>query len=528
MIKQIKTLTKLQLKNLYGLNVFRFTKNKKEKTRKRLLAIIYTILILMACCHIGMTTFGYIYIGSAEMVPAYLIMLCSFLILFFSIFKAGSVIFQKNAYDILCSLPISQSAIVVSRFLRMYVENLLLTFVIMASGILVYGIMIRPGISFYMIGFLSTIIIPFLPITIATFFGAMITAIASRMKHKSLVTAALSILLFAFIMLGTSQLTAIETDFSIEMLQNLSDIVLTIIKGIYPPAIWLGSAMLSGNYLTCFTWMAAALLLFAFTMGIVSSNFHRICRGLYSTSAKHNYQMGSLKKESVLTALYRRELKRYFSSSVYVSNTIIGPIIAVLFSVSVLVMGVDQIQQFIKIPMNITGALPFVLAGIFCMMPTTCTSISLEGKEWWIAKSLPIKTKDLLDSKILFNLSLILPFFLISEVFLTIALRPGFVELVWMLVIPIIMISFACIFGISINLKMPVFDWENEVVIVKQSVSSLIGGLGGVVIALVCMVPILLAPTEYTNLVKLVVCILILCLTGFLYKNNNAVNLQNL
>ena len=29
MIKQIKTLTKLQLKNLYGLNVFRFTKNKK-------------------------------------------------------------------------------------------------------------------------------------------------------------------------------------------------------------------------------------------------------------------------------------------------------------------------------------------------------------------------------------------------------------------------------------------------------------------------------------------------------------------
>ena len=34
MIKQIKSLTKLQLKNLYGLNVFRFTKDKKEKARK--------------------------------------------------------------------------------------------------------------------------------------------------------------------------------------------------------------------------------------------------------------------------------------------------------------------------------------------------------------------------------------------------------------------------------------------------------------------------------------------------------------
>ena len=63
MIKQIKSLTKLQLKNLYGLNVFRFTKDKKEKTRKASLLIIYIFLILMACGYIGMATFGYITLG---------------------------------------------------------------------------------------------------------------------------------------------------------------------------------------------------------------------------------------------------------------------------------------------------------------------------------------------------------------------------------------------------------------------------------------------------------------------------------
>ena len=236
MIKQIKSLTKLQLKNLYGLNVFRFTKDKKEKARKGSLLIIYIFLILMACGYIGLATFGYISLGLGEMIPAYLIMLSSFMILFFAIFKAGSVIFQKNAYDILCSLPLSQTAIVVSRFIRMYVENLLLSFIVMVSGILVYGVMERPEISFYLIGIIVTLFIPLIPITIATFLGAVITAIASRMKHKSMVSAFLSILLIAGIMFGGSKLSAMEEDFSVEMLQNMLDMVSAVIEKMYPPA----------------------------------------------------------------------------------------------------------------------------------------------------------------------------------------------------------------------------------------------------------------------------------------------------
>lgn len=181
-----------------------------------------------------------------------------------------------------------------------------------------------------------------------------------------------------------------------------------------------------------------------------------------------------------------------------------------------------------QLPINITKILPYILAGIFCLMSTTCTSISMEGKEWWIAKSLPIKTKDLLDSKLLLNLSLILPFFLVSEVLLVIAIRPDFIELLWILVIPVVLILFGCVFGITVNLKMPVFDWENEVTIVKQSASSMIGSLAGFVMSLLCMVPVLFIPAAYGNLVKLAICILMLGLTGLLYKKNNAVNLQEL
>ena len=250
-MKQISNLVKLQLKNLYGINVIRHTTDKKVKKRKLALAVVYAVLAVMICFYMGAAAYGYIALGLGEMVPAYLVMVSSLLILFFAILKAGNVIFQKESYDILCSLPVSQAAIVVSRFVRMYVENLLLVCGIMLPGILVYGVMIRPGISFYLIGFIVTVFVPLIPITIAAFLGALITAIASRMKHKNLVSVVLSLLLFGGIMLGTSQMKMIEDDFSVEMLQSISDVVLTLIKSIYPPAIWMGNAMLEGNFVTC-------------------------------------------------------------------------------------------------------------------------------------------------------------------------------------------------------------------------------------------------------------------------------------
>ena len=528
MMKQIKTLTKLQLQNLYGLNVFRYTKDKKKKKTTIGLGVVWVLLIVMIATYIGGATFGYVYLGMAEIVPAYLIMLASLIILMFAIFKAGSVIFQENAYDILCSLPVSQTAIVVSRFLRMYVENLLLTLLVMVPGIVVYGVMVKPALSFYLIGAVVTVFVPLIPITIATFFGALVTAISSRMKHKSLVSAALSVGLVIAIMASTGTMSTMEEEFSIEMLQNMSEIVTQAIGDIYPPAIWLGNAMVKGDILTGLLCVLGGLVAFMVTIALISVKFHEICRGLYGTHAKHNYKMEQLKKNSVLGTLYKREVKRYFASSIYVQNTIVGPVMAIIFAVAVLGVGLDTIQQTMEIPIDIAGAVPVLLAGIFAVMTTTCTSISMEGKEWWIVKSLPIRTKDLLDSKLLFGLSLYLPFWLVSEILLIIALRPSFMELVWLVLLSLILILFSQVLGLTANLKMPVFDWENEVSVVKQSASAALGGLGGFVVVLVCMVPVLLVPAEYSNLLKGTLCIIFAVVTWILYNKNNKVNLQEL
>lgn len=163
MLTQIKLLTKLELCNLYGLNVLRFSKDKKSKQKTMGLAALWIILLVMLIGYVGGLAYGLIYLGLEEVVPAYLITLSGLLVFFFGMLKAGSVIFRKEGYDILCALPLRAGAIAVSRLLRMYAEDLLMTLAVLLPGIGVYIWNVRPNAGFYLTVFLGIWITPLIP-----------------------------------------------------------------------------------------------------------------------------------------------------------------------------------------------------------------------------------------------------------------------------------------------------------------------------------------------------------------------------
>lgn len=528
MPKQLKTLIKLELCNLYGWNVFRFTRDKKEKRKKQALMLTWAVVILLMLFYVGGLSYGLIFLGMGRIVPAYLIFICSIVIFFFGIFKAGSTIFRKNGYDMLCSLPVSQASIVISRLTRMYVENFLVTVLVMFPGMVMYGWMMHPAFSFYLLECLSVMVIPLLPITGAVLVGAVITGISSRMKHKSLVISGLSVVLVLVIMFGSSKLAALEDTISLAMLELLAQMVMDLLGRLYPPAVWLGTAIVEGNWKQFLLCTLLFVIVFFAVAGMVSWSFQWISRNLYSTSAKHNYQMKKLEQNSVLRALVKKELKGYFSSSIYVSNTILGPILGTVFAGTLLFVNMEQILGEFPMEIDPCGVVPLLLASIFCLMTTTCTSVSMEGKNWWIAKSLPLSTKVILDAKILINLILILPCYFVAEIFLMIALKPSMGEVIWILVAPASIILFSLVYGITINLHFPVMNWENEVTVVKQSASALIGGMGGFLVALICMVLVLVMPDNYGVVLRFVICVVFMGMTYILYRRNNRVDLREI
>ncbi|MCM1121393.1 MAG: hypothetical protein NC416_02300 [Eubacterium sp.] len=528
MLSQTKILARTELYHLFGLNVLRFSKDKRVRRRAVLLAVTYLLVVLMMMFYVGAQSYGLCLLSLCDIVPAYLIMISGILIFFFGIFKAGGVMFKKEGYDLLSSLPVSRSAIVISRIWRLYVENLLITLGVLLPGLGVYIWFVRPGIAFFPFCLLGIAVSPVLPTVGAICVGTLITAIASRMRYKSLVMSGLSILAVIAVFVGSSKLSGDAGEIGPEMLQEMSGAILAILGKVYPPAVWLGNAMVQMDYGKLLLCLLLSLGVLTAVVLLISGCFHTICRGLYGTLAKHNYQMGDLKRDSVLKALVKRELKRYFSSGIYVTNTIMGPVMGMVFSGAVLLVGIDRVTALLPFPVDIARYIPFVVAGIFSMMNTTCVSVSMEGKYWWIVNSLPLDAKVILDAKLLMNLILILPFYLVSEIMLAIALTPDPASQVWLLLIPAVIILFSCVFGLTVNLHLPVFTWEGEVSVVKQSASSMLGGLGGVLLTILFVIVNVAVPGGDSHLVRSACCLAALLATAFLYRKNNQVELKNI
>lgn len=184
MLAQIKLMARLEFCNLFGINVLRFTEDKRKKKRAVMLSVLWVLLIIMLLFYVGGLSWGLVEIGAGEDVPAYVIAISSMLIFVFGILKAGSIIFRKQGYDMVVSLPVRKGAVVLGRFLRMYTENLLVAALVLLPGIAVYAWKARPDVSFYLCAFLGIWSVPLLPMTGAVLIGALVTGISSRMRQK--------------------------------------------------------------------------------------------------------------------------------------------------------------------------------------------------------------------------------------------------------------------------------------------------------------------------------------------------------
>ena len=517
-MKQIKALAVTELCDLYGLNVLRYTKDPTERRKKLLVYGVIAVLLMLVVAYAGVQSFALITMGAGSAVPTYLLTMSGLLSLMLAVFKAGGVLFRKNSFDIISSLPLSDGAVVFSRFLRLYTESLIISLLIMLPGFVVYAVMSTTDAMFYISAFFGIIAAPLIPVAIATAAGALITGIASRMKHKSIAEAVLSILLVLGVFALTSSFSGTEGEMTEEAMLQLVAGITDVLGKIYPPAAMFGNAAVNGDIIALLLFVGISVTAFAAVALIVSLNFRGICRRLHSTSAKHSYRMQAQQQTTLTKALVQREAKRYFSSGVYVTNTIIGPVLAVALCVALIFVDVNTLLPELPIETNINAALPFVFAVVLCMMNPSACSVSMEGKQWWITMSLPLSTRDIVNGKLLFSMCLLAPFYVVSEVVVMATRSLDIAERIWFVLIPAVSVVFSCVFGVFINLKLPKLKWETEVEVVKQSASSLIGGLCGMLVLIVSAFAAAVIPQGYLSLFNACVCAVLGAVTVVLYR----------
>lgn len=470
-------LIKAHLKQLLGINKLRYTKSKTEKAKMIAMGVI---ILYAAIVFIGMVSWyafmlakGLETVGGLNLLPLLGLIFVSLIIIVFSTYSIQGSVFTARDYPLLFSLPIQPLTILLSKLFFTYILNCLLTATFFIPVMIIYYLKTTCSPWMFVMLFFAIVLIPLLPTLIATLLAYATSFIASRSKKHG------SIVLLCLLVTLTFGALALQLNISklLSLLLIHREIIFQGIKRFYPPAYYLTTALvdldIAGLIIFALYSIAPTLLILA----LLAKGLKKIVTKLSETHQRANYTLGHLKTKSVIKALYHKEIKRYLASPIYVMNTSIGMLLVVIMAFGSLFFSLDQLEILLQIPelqTYLTGGLVAILSGSAALSFTSSVSISMEGKNLWIVKSLPVAPTALFTAKILLNLTICLPAILLASLLFTFKFKLGLLDFFYLLSIPSLYALLTATSGLLINLFLPKLDWSSETAVVKQSASSMI------------------------------------------------------
>ena len=475
-MSKIWILIRAQLINFFPINEIREPRNKKQSSVVIASFGIITLAIFF-CVYNIMTAKTLVQVGQQELIPAYMVAVSSFSILFLTIFYSNGILFGSRDIETLLSLPLKSSDIISSKFMFMYLLNFLIGFIFMLPGGIVWALNGSLNVLQIILYFTSMIFVPLIPMCIAACMGMIVVAVSSYFKRKNVIA-----LIFSFVMIGIIGYIAVSAmksgnEDSIEIMLSKQITELYPISGLFVQHTNFPMYIGMGLFIVFST------AVFYIFIKIVAMKYG-LLNTLAKTTSRYSDNKKSYNRKSIFLALYKKEMGRFLSSYMAVLNAGLGVILLCVFSIFLLFNSVEQIGESSGIE-NINEYLsnfaPLFIASMLSLSCPAASAISLEGKNIWILQSSPVKVKMILNSKIAVNLTLHLIGYMISIFAFTLKLDMNFIQVINLIIVPICYSIFITVIGISLNKKYPNYEWKSEMMVVKQSMPVIVSGLVGII-----------------------------------------------
>lgn len=500
-MSRILSLTKVLLKTSTdaSLQSLSFRKKSKDTSGKKILRIIGfaflgLYLSFIAFIFIDGLLAQYAPIQQEGAVLFLIYMVLTFYLLMFSVLIIPSIFYFSKDIDSLIVLPLKPWEILISKFLAtlasLYVT---ISFIVLPLFVSLL-IRVHPSFLSMLIYWISVILLPIIPLSIALIVIVILMAFIPFFKNKNIYTYLTMVfslgIAFVFMSIGNSMSAGADgLDTLMTALQQGNNSLMNSLNTFIPTVKWLSDAFIFVDFKSLIFAILFATVLPCAVLFVIQNLYFNAVVGIDEQSSKKKSLTSSeLKRENKQNKRYVSIMKydwmtikrtptfmmNYLVMYIIMPVMMIFPIItkgglSEIFAIQDLIAETVAIIPPLRLAITVTvvGFLSSIVLG--SMSSISSTAISREGQSILSFKSMPFNLLELIHAKIILGsiTTLVLPTII------------GILAVIYLKLNPLYFVLFglAAILGalaintieISMDVFFPKLDWENEVQAVKQN-----------------------------------------------------------
>lgn len=480
-------LLKVQVLGLFGIN--RLLHGEAKGGRIRIAAVVLGALGIAG--FMGFYTYGVahslVLVGARDAIPVLAVAMGGLVGIGVAFLKANGQLFGFADFDAVMSMPVPTWQVVVSRIASLYGMNLVFALVLMVPMFAVYLTAAAVPAMTWVVALVVTVLAPALPMAVAVVAAYGIAALAARMRYAKVVMGVLTIVLVLGVVVASISLGGNPQMASDDMqeLGRLSETLSGLVGSIYPPALWAGCALVNGDGAALGLFGLVSVVPLVVVVAVMARWFLGINAALTAGRGAHGrLDARALRARGPFWAMVGKELRLLVNTPVYLTNTAVGPLFALLAAIAVVAVGPQTIAGTFDgdLPRGVLDAIeplmlavmPWVLALCMSMSSTSASSVSLEGSARWIMQTIPVPSATIVSAKAAANLVLCVPASLVAAGIAAVGLHADALQAIALVVAPVAGSLFAAACGVCLDVRSPRYDWTTPYEVVKRSTSVII------------------------------------------------------
>ena len=471
---------------LLKVNLLSIVRGKENKKKRKLSHGLILLIVGAIVCYYSYKLSSTLMKGFKVINSEYLLIplffaVTSIILIITNYKKIDGIFFKNKDFDILESLPIKRKYIILTKMIELYSSAMLVTLAFMIPSYVVYVKNISPDITFHIMYFISLLFVPCIPVVIATIIGYIISYISSFFKRKELVQLLASIGIFAaFYMLGYKMGSMNPDQFA-----NFGKLILDFFNRYYPLTIFYKEMVIDSNIISLILYIVINIIFFIAITFVISKTYAYINGKLSQVKTSKNKKIKRLKKSGKTASLLKKDFRRLLSSPNYLLNSCFGIVILLIFDIGLIASESTFVTLFKELAKG--GALfvfPLTMLIMMGYIHPVSVSLSLEGKSFYVLRTLPISFKDIIKEKLLFHLILVLPIAILTPLVISYRIEFGALTTILFVILFVMSAILTGLVDLLLDILFIKINWENEIKVIKRSIQSFLAMIFGMMIGI--------------------------------------------